>query len=85
MSTSVSSESTADGASASISERMRSRTDSDECASPPDAEPSADVKKYRSSNVPRGVIMYLFTVTRLIVDSCIPIASATVRRLSGRR
>ena len=43
------------------------------------------VKKYRSSNTPRGVSMYLLAVTRLTVDSCMPMASATVRRLSGRR
>ena len=27
----------------------------------------------------------VFAVTRLTVDSCMPIASATARRLSGRR
>jgi hypothetical protein len=30
-------------------------------------------------------VMYLFNVTRETVDSCMPIASATVRRFSGRR
>ena len=35
--------------------------------------------------MPRLVAMYLFDVTRLTVDSCILIASATVLRLSGRR
>ena len=44
-----------------------------------------DVKKYLSSNMPRGVAMYLLDVTRDTVDSCIEIASATVLRLSGRR
>ena len=43
------------------------------------------VKKYFSSKTPRGVIMYLFDVTRLTVDSCMPMASATALRLSGRR
>ena len=45
----------------------------------------AEVKKYFSSNMPRGVAMYLFEVTRLTVDSCMEMASATVCRLSGRR
>ncbi len=45
----------------------------------------AEVKKYFSSKMPRGVDMYLFEVTRDTVDSCILIASATVLRLSGRR
>src|SRR3546814_20406468 len=35
--------------------------------------------------MPRGVAIYLLAVTRLTVDSCIEIASATMRRLSGRR
>ena len=38
----------------------------------------AEVKKYLSSNMPRGVDMYLLDVTRLTVDSCIVMASATV-------
>ena len=37
---------------------------------------NGDVKKYLSSNVPRGVAMYLLAVTRLTVDSCMLIASA---------
>ena len=45
--------------SASISWRMRWRTASEECASPPSAEAIAEVKKYLSSNTPRGVAMYL--------------------------
>ncbi len=64
---------------------MRWRTDSAEWLSPPSAEPIETVKKYFSSNSPRGVSMYLFEVTRLTVDSCILMASATVFRLSGRR
>ena len=47
--------------------------------------PIAEVKKYFSSKRPRGMARYLFEVTRLTVDSCMPIASATVRRFSGRR
>ena len=45
----------------------------------------AAVKKYFISKMPRGVATYLFEVTRETVDSCMPIASATVRRFSGRR
>src|SRR5271167_3802352 len=40
-------------------------------------------KKYRNSNTPRGVCMYLAVVTREIVDSCISTASATSLRMSG--
>lgn len=35
------------------------------------------MKKYFSSNTPRGVSIYLFDVTRLMVDACMLIASAT--------
>ena len=56
---------------------MRCRTASAECSSPPVDEASAVVKKYFISNSPRGVAMYLFEVTRLTVDSCISMASAT--------
>ena len=38
----------------------------------------AVVKKYFSSNVPRGVAMYLFAVTRLTVLSCISTAVGDV-------
>ena len=49
------------------------------------APPAIDeVKKYFSSNRPRGVAMYLLVVTRLTVLSCMPIASAMSRRISGR-
>ena len=47
------------------------------------AEAIAAVKKYFISKMPRVVAMYLFEVTRDTVDSCMPIASATVLRLSG--
>ena len=43
------------------------------------------MKKNFISNTPRGVAMYLLEVTRLTVDSCMPMASATVFRFSGRR
>ncbi len=36
------------------------------------------MKKNFSSNTPRGVARYLFEVTRLTVDLCMPMASATV-------
>ena len=64
---------------------MRKRTASAECASPPRAPAIDEVKKYFSSKMPRGVAMYLFVVTRLTVLSCMPIASAMSRRISGRR
>ena len=48
-------------------------------------EAMAAVKKNFISNTPRGVAMYLFEVTRLTVDPCMSIASATVFRFSGRR
>ena len=51
----------------------------------PRDEAIAAVKKNFISNTPRGVAIYLFEVTRLTVDSCMPMASATVLRLSGRR
>ena len=45
----------------------------------------AAVKKYFSSNMPRGVAMNLFEVTRLTVLSCISMASAISRRTKGLR
>src|SRR5580692_10286097 len=69
----------------SIISRMRSRTASAEWDSAPFIDWIAAVKKYFISNIPRGVAIYLLEVTRLTVDSCIVIASAMVRRLSGRR
>jgi len=42
-------------------------------------------KKNFSSNRPCGVCTYLLVVTRLIVDSCILMSSATWRRISGFR
>ena len=84
-STILSSESTPLAGSASMSSRMRWRTASEECASSPSDDAMAEVKKYFSSNTPRGVAIYLLEVTRLTVDSCIEMASATVFRLSGFR
>src|SRR3546814_18456315 len=43
-----------------------------------------DEKQYLSSNSPRAQERYLLLVTRLTVDSCIPIASATWRSVGGR-
>ena len=43
------------------------------------------VKKYFISNRPRGVEMYLFEVTRLTVNSCMSIASATSFSVMGLR
>jgi hypothetical protein len=45
----------------------------------------AVVKKYFSSKRPRGEARYLLAVTRLTVLSCSSTASATSRRISGRR
>src|SRR6185312_4440927 len=41
-------------------------------------------KKYSSSKTPRGVCMYLPEVTREMVDSCMPTASAMSFRIIGR-
>src|SRR5580704_14530102 len=81
----TSSESTSCGSSASIICLILKRTDSAECASPTPFEAIDVEKKYFISNRPRGVWIYLFEVTRETVDSCMPIASATVFRLSGRK
>ena len=44
-----------------------------------------ELKKNFSSKMPWGVWAYLLVVTRLTVDSCMPMSSATSRRFSGRR
>ena len=44
-----------------------------------------ELKKYFSSKMPCGVCTYLFVVTRETVDSCMPMSSATSRRMSGLR
>ena len=43
------------------------------------------VKKYFISNRPRGVATYLLEVTRLTVDSCMSMASATSFNVIGLR
>src|SRR4029453_2259945 len=59
-------------------------TETDDTISPsPDAMPLW--KKYFRSNSPCGVSTYLLVVTRLIVDSCMPMSSPTSRSESGRR
>ena len=40
-------------------------------------------KSISARKVPCGVWTYLFTVARLIVDSCIPMSLATSRKMSG--
>src|SRR3989344_18983 len=50
---------------------------------PPSTVPTWLEKKYFSSNTPRGVSMYLLVVTREMVDSCMPTASATSCSTSG--
>ena len=44
-----------------------------------------ELKKYFSSKMPCGVWTYLLVVTRETVDSCMPMSSATSRRMSGFR
>src|SRR5262249_23833079 len=59
-------------------------TETDDTISPsPDAIPLW--KKNLSSNSPCGVSTYLLVVTRLIVDSCMPMSSPTSRRDRGLR
>jgi hypothetical protein len=65
--------------------RIRKRTASALCASPPLVPLIAVVKKYFNSKVPRGVAMYLFEVTLLTVLSCNSTAAAMSRRINGRR
>src|SRR6266851_2958274 len=63
--------------------RMRERTDSDDTTTPGVRAGSAEVKKYFSSKMPRGVAMYLLEVTRLTVLSCSSVAMAMSRSTSG--
>src|ERR671919_883080 len=59
-------------------------TETDDTISPsPEAMPLW--KKNFSSNSPCGVSTYLLVVTRLIVDSCMPMSSPTSRSDSGLR
>src|SRR5688500_18975802 len=53
--------------------------------SSPDTRAMDELKKYFSSKMPCGVCTYLFVVTRLTVDSCIWMSSATSLRINGRR
>ena len=69
--------------SASMNCLISSRTAVEE-AMPPVSVVSAEPKKYFSSKVPKGVAMYLAVVTRLMVDSCMPISSAISRSTKGR-
>ncbi len=54
-------------------------------ASSPEAVDSALEKKNLSGRTPRGVWTYFSLVTRLTVDSCMLMTSATSRRVSGLR
>jgi len=85
ISTNVSSERIALGLSAAISVLIASFTALADTASPPSDDWIAEVKKYLSSNSPRAQLRYLFEVTRLTVDSCISITSATWRSVIGLR
>ena len=67
-----------------MSSRIAALTASAAAPSPsPSVEATPEPKKYLSSNSPRSHSRYLFEVTRLTVDSCISIASATSRRVIG--
>ena len=81
----ASSDSAAPPVSEAIIALMRWRTASDECGLAPSAPFSAALKKYFIGKVPRSDPIALLAVTREIVDSCIPIASAIDRRFIGRR
>ena len=54
-------------------------------ASSPEAVESALEKKNLSGSTPRGVCTYFSLVTRLTVDSCMLMTSATSRSVSGLR
>src|SRR5882724_7481936 len=70
--------------SAATRSRMFFLTETEETISP-ESEAMPLWKKYLSSNSPWGVSTYLLVVTRLMVDSCIPMSSPTSRSASGRR
>ncbi|MNT24402.1 hypothetical protein D3C72_1598710 [compost metagenome] len=53
-------------------------------AAPPVSVETWLPKKYFNSKVPMGVAMYLFVVTREMVDSCKPSVSAISRKTKGR-
>ena len=71
------------GFSALTSWRMRFLIASAATVSPSTVATAVE-KKYFSSKMPWGQCTYLFEVTRLTVDSCMPMSSATSRRMSGR-
>src|SRR6185312_14493453 len=71
--------------SLAISARIALLTASADTASPPSDEDTPEVEKYFSSKVPRAQLRYLLLVTRLTVDSCISITSATWRSVIGLR
>ncbi len=58
-------------------------TDSDEMLSPYSRSMPLWKKNF-IGNTPRGVWMYLLETTRLTVDSCMPMSSATSRSTIGR-
>ena len=59
-------------------------TETEETISP-ESEAMPLWKKYLSSNSPCGVSTYLLVVTRLMVDSCMPMSSPTSRSARGLR
>src|SRR5262249_13765427 len=76
------SESGLSGSSAVTSARIFSLTVS-ALTSSPVAAFTPEVKKNFSSKIPCGVCAYLLAVARLMVDSCIPMSSATSLSTSG--
>src|SRR5262249_28234676 len=72
------------GSSSPTTFLMRSLTARDDTSSPW-VELIPEWKKYFISNKPRGVCMYLWFTTRLTVDSCMPMSSATSFRMRGLR
>src|SRR5262249_22755476 len=73
-----------DTSSAATMSRIFFLMDTEETISPV-SEAMPLWKKYLSSKSPCGVSTYLLVVTRLMVDSCMPMSSPTSRRASGRR
>src|SRR5215471_19340692 len=73
-----------DTSSAATMSRIFFLMDTEETISPV-SEAMPLWKKYLSSKSPCGVSTYLLVVTRLMVDSCIPMSSPTSRSASGRR
>ncbi len=73
------------GSSSLIIFWITSLTVSDETSAPVAVVEKPVVKKNFIGKMPCGVCMYLLVVTRLIVDSCMPMSSATSLSTMGFR